>query len=269
MVAYHRSPTPPRSGAAPRAGRVRRSRPWTETRRSSGSSSERRPSEGTTLDGFSPVGGPHQQRLRGPGRRRSAVRRPDPSARRKVRGSSVSPMSGTTPWRPPTPAPHRESSSTSRISGVMVVDFVVGEALTDEDVGDRGRIPRLAAALEEAACWPTISIGLRYGGCRPRLASRLRRAGHSHARGLSARMDRSTSLLGPSPRGRKYPGAVSHNDLSADNLIDDGERSGSSTSSSAGTTTPASTSPTSRPRRISVQVGTSACARPTSVARTR
>jgi thiamine kinase-like enzyme len=107
--------------------------------------------------------------------------------------------------------------------GVMVVDFVVGEALTDENVGDRARIPRLAAALKRLHAGRPFRADFDMATvARAWLRVCVERAIPT-PEGLSARMDR-VDLAARALAARPMILVPCHNDLSADNLIDDGER---------------------------------------------
>jgi thiamine kinase-like enzyme len=107
--------------------------------------------------------------------------------------------------------------------GVMILDFVHGETLTDDTIGDPDRIPRIAAALKRL-----------HGGSRFRTDFDMLKIADGWLRvcderaiatpeGLRDRMDR-VRLAARALKARSVDLVPSHNDLSADNLIDDGHR---------------------------------------------
>lgn len=107
--------------------------------------------------------------------------------------------------------------------GVMILDFVDGETLTDDTIGDPDRIPRIAAALRRL-----------HGGSRfatdfdmLKVADGWLRVCDEQAiatpEGLRDRMDR-VRVAARALSARPVDLVPSHNDLSADNLIDDGRR---------------------------------------------
>jgi thiamine kinase-like enzyme len=107
--------------------------------------------------------------------------------------------------------------------GVMVVDFVVGEALTDDNVGDRARIPRLAAALKRLHAGRPFRADFDMAAVARTWLRACVERDIPTPEGLSARMDR-VDLAAQALAAQPMTPVPCHNDLSSDNLIDDGER---------------------------------------------
>ena len=107
--------------------------------------------------------------------------------------------------------------------GVMVVDFVAGEALTDESVGDRARIPRLAATLKRLHAGPRFRADFDMATVARGWLRVCAERAIPTPEGLSDRLDR-VDLAARALAARPMILVPCHNDLSADKLIDDGER---------------------------------------------
>lgn len=107
--------------------------------------------------------------------------------------------------------------------GVMIVDFAVGKALDDENVGDRVRIPRLAAALRKLHAGRPFRADFDMAAVARGWLRVCVERDIPAPEGLSDRMDR-VDLAARALAARPTILVPCHNDLSADNLIDDGER---------------------------------------------
>lgn len=106
---------------------------------------------------------------------------------------------------------------------VMVLEYVSGETLTEDTIGNSDRIPRIAGTLRTLHAGPRFRTGFDMF----RTAERWLRSCHEQEiaipEGLPERMDRvrrAARALTVTPMST----VPSHNDLSADNFIDDGRR---------------------------------------------
>ena len=106
---------------------------------------------------------------------------------------------------------------------VMVLEYVEGETLTDATIPLKNRIPRLAGMLRTLHAGPRFRADFDMFRTAERWLSICDQEGIAVPEGLPERMDR--LRLAARALAVLAPDSVpSHNDLSADNIIDDGRR---------------------------------------------
>lgn len=106
---------------------------------------------------------------------------------------------------------------------VMVLEYVEGETLTDDTIGNRDRIPRVAGTLRTLHGGPRFRTDFDMFRTAERWLRMCDEREIAIPEGLPERMDR-VHLAARALAVLPMDSVPSHNDLSADNFIDDGRR---------------------------------------------
>ncbi len=106
---------------------------------------------------------------------------------------------------------------------VMVLEYIEGETLTDDTVGKGDRIPRVAGMLRTLHAGPRFRADFDMFRTAERWLRMCDEREIATPQGLRQRMDR-VALAAEALAVFPMDSVPSHNDLSSDNLIDDGRR---------------------------------------------
>lgn len=106
---------------------------------------------------------------------------------------------------------------------VMVLEYVEGETLSDETIGNGDRIPRVAGTLRTLHAGPRFHTDFDMFRTAERWLRMCDEREIAIPEGLADRMDR-VRLAAQALAVLPMDSVPSHNDLSADNIIDDGRR---------------------------------------------